>query len=169
MNKINVIRDLLVSLKNGYSNKNKYAYCKLNSFCISVLWQLYKEELIYDFSVEPENSKIKIKLKYFKNKPLITNLQLISKPSLVNFSNFEELRLFYKKYDYFFVATSRGVLSSKQLLHEMPIGGQLLFGLKIYLPMAAKSWFFFKKSLDRTPFQCVVIRFVFHLLFLFQL
>lgn len=34
--------------------------------------------------------------------------------------------------------------------------------------MAAKSWFFFKKSLDRTPFQCVVIRFVFHLLFLFQ-
>ena len=31
MNKINIIRDLLVSLKNGYSNKNKYAYCKLNS------------------------------------------------------------------------------------------------------------------------------------------
>ena len=131
MNKINVIRDLLVSLKNGYSNKNKYAYCKLNSFCISVLWQLYKEELIYDFSVEPESSKIKIKLKYFKNKPLITNLQLISKPSLVNFSNFEELRLFYKKYDYFFLSTSMGVISSRLLGKKYITGGQVLFGLKL--------------------------------------
>jgi small subunit ribosomal protein S8 len=131
MNKINVIRDLLVSLKNGYSNKNKYAYCKLNSFCISVLWQLYKEELIYDFSVEPESSKIKIKLKYFKNKPLITNLQLISKPSLVNFSNFEELRLFYKKYDYFFLSTSMGVISSRLLGKKYTTGGQVLFGLKL--------------------------------------
>lgn len=131
MNKINVIRDLLVSLKNGYSNKNKYAYCKLNSFCISVLWQLYKEELIYDFSVEPENSKIKIKLKYFKNKPLITNLQLISKPSLINFSNFEELRLFYKKYDYFFMSTSVGIISSRFFNKKYKTGGQVLFGLKL--------------------------------------
>jgi|JI102314A2RNA_FD_contig_101_111803_length_2864_multi_2_in_0_out_0_4 small subunit ribosomal protein S8 len=131
MNKINIIRDLLVSLKNGYSNKNKYAYCKLNSFCVTVLWELYKEELIYDFSVEPENSKIKIRLKYFKNKPLITNLQLISKPSLINFSNFEELRLFYKKYDYFFMSTSVGIISSRFFNKKYKTGGQVLFGLKL--------------------------------------
>lgn len=131
MNKINVIRDLLVALKNGYSNKNKYAYCKLNSFCITVLWELYKEELIYDFSLEPENSKIKIRLKYFKNKPLITNLQLISRPSLINFSNFEELKVFYKKYDYFFLSTSMGVISSRFFSKKYKTGGQVLFGLKL--------------------------------------
>lgn len=37
MNKINILSDLLVSIKNGYSNNNKYAYCKLNQFCLTVL------------------------------------------------------------------------------------------------------------------------------------
>ena len=103
MNKINVVKDLLVGLKNGYSNKNKFAYCRLNSFCLELLWELYKEELIYDFSVDPEKAKIKIRLKYFRNKPLVTGLNLISKPSLANFSTAEELKIFYKKYDYFFI------------------------------------------------------------------
>jgi ribosomal protein S8 len=58
-------------------------------------------------------------------------LQLISKPSLVNFSNFEELRLFYKKYDYFFLSTSMGVISSRLLGKKYTTGGQVLFGLKL--------------------------------------
>ena len=91
MNKVNILNDLLVNLKNGYSNKNKYAYCKLNSFCINVLWQLYKEELIHDFAIDRNTAKISIKLKYFKNKPLIKNLNLISKPSLQNFSSVCEI------------------------------------------------------------------------------
>lgn len=37
MNKINIVKDLLVGFKNGYSNKNKFAYCKLNSFCLQLL------------------------------------------------------------------------------------------------------------------------------------
>ncbi len=131
MNKVNILNDLLANLKNGYSNKNKYAYCKLNSFCINVLWQLYKEELIHDFAIDRTNLKISIKLKYFKNKPLIKNLNLISKPSLQNFSSVNELTKFYRSYDYFFISTSLGILSSRDLKNNLTIGGQVLFGLKL--------------------------------------
>ena len=131
MNKTNIMKDLLVGLKNGYSNKNKFAYCKLNSFCVNVLWELYKEELIYDFSVEPEESKIKIRLKYFKNKPLLNNLDLVSKPSLSNFSEYDELDKFYKKFDYFFISTSLGIVSSRFIKRKAKVGGQVLFGLKL--------------------------------------
>ena len=101
MSKVNIVKDLLVNLRNGYSNKNKFAYCRLSIFCITILFQLYEEKLIHEFFIDSKNNKIKIKLKYFKSKPLITNINLISKPSLVNFSTVEDLNIFYKEYDYF--------------------------------------------------------------------
>jgi small subunit ribosomal protein S8 len=131
MNKLNVLNNLLVSIKNGYSNKNKYAYCKLNFLCINVLWALYKEELIYDFYVDKLNNKIQIRLKYFKDKPIIKNLNLISKPSLIVFSNFNNLKKFSTNYDYFFISTSNGVISSAFANKNLNVGGIILFGLKL--------------------------------------
>jgi len=131
MNKINITNDLLVSLKNGYSNKNKYIYCKMNKFCLNILWILYKEGLISDFKVLEDSNKIRVKLKYIKTKPLLTNIKLISKPSLRKFVNFHDLNKFSKQFDYFFLSTSNGVISSKILLRDVKIGGQVLFGFKI--------------------------------------
>jgi len=131
MNKLNVLNNLLVNIKNAYSNKNKYAYCRLSFFCINVLWALYKEELIYDFYVDEANSKIQIKLKYFKDKPIINNLNLISKPSLTIFSNFNNIKKFSKSYDFFFLSTSCGVISSSQINKNLNAGGIMLFGLRL--------------------------------------
>jgi len=131
MNKLNVLNNLLVNIKNGYSNKSKYVYCKLNFFCINVLWTLYKEELIYDFHIDKANSKIQIKLKYFKDKPIFSNVNLISKPSLTVFSNFNNLKKFSTNYDYFFISTSNGVISSSYANKNLNIGGIVLFGLKL--------------------------------------
>ena len=131
MNKVNIINDLLVSLRNSYSNKNKYAYCRINNFCLDILWILYKEGLISDFKIKNDSNRIEIKLKYIKDKPLLTDLKLINKPKLKNFSSFNELKFFYKKFDYFFLSTSMGIISSKVLLKNFKRGGQVLFGLKI--------------------------------------
>ncbi len=131
MNKLNVLSNLLVNIKNAYSNKNKYAYCKLNFFCINVLWALYKEELIADFYIDKVNFKIQIKLKYFKEQPLFTNLNLISKPSLTIFSDFTNLKKFSKNYDFFFISTSNGVISSNFANKNLNVGGIVLFGLKL--------------------------------------
>lgn len=131
MSKINVINDLLVALKTSYSNKNKFAYCKSNKFCFELLEEFRKEELIYDFFFDEKKSKICIKLKYFKEKPLISRLDLISKPSLISFSKFDDLSFFYKKYDYFFISTSYGIMSSRFLKKNFNVGGKVLFGLKL--------------------------------------
>ena len=131
MNKTNIINDLIVGLKTGYSNKNKYAYCRINKFVLNILWILYKEGLIADFKVKLNLNKIEIKLKYIKTKPLLIKLESITKPRLQTFVNFNDLKYYYNKFDYFFLSTSTGIISSKILLKNYKIGGKILFGLKI--------------------------------------
>ena len=131
MDKTNITKDLLVALNNGYSNKNKYAYCKINKFVLNILWILYQEGLIKDFKIKSNLNKIEIKLKYIKSKPLLTDIKLISKPKLQLFYNFHNLKTFQTKFDYFFISTSAGIISSKNLLKDIKIGGKILFGLKI--------------------------------------
>lgn len=131
MDKSNIITNLVVSIKNGYSNKNKYAYCKINKFVTNTLWVLYKEGLISDFKVNEKTNTIKIKLKYIKTKPLLTEIKLISKPQLQKFTDYNGLKQYHKKFDYFFVSTSNGIVSSKLFLKNKNIGGKLLFGLKL--------------------------------------
>ena len=131
MDKTNIISNLIVSIKNSYSNKNKFAYCKINKFVTNILWLLYKEGLISDFKVESETNKIKIKLKYIKTKPLLTEIKLISKPQLQKFVDYNEIRKYQNKFDYFFISTSNGIVSSKILLKNKNVGGKILYGLKL--------------------------------------
>jgi len=131
MDKSNIITSLVVSIKNGYSNKNRYAYCKINKFITNTLWVLYKEGLISDFKINEKTNTIKIKLKYIKAKPLLTEIKLISKPQLQKFTNYNGLKQYHKKFDYFFISTSNGIVSSKIFLRNKNIGGKILFGLKL--------------------------------------
>merc|ERR1712065_118480 len=76
----------------------------------------YKEGLISDFKVNEKTNTIKIKLKYIKTKPLLTEIKLISKPQLQKFADYNGLKQYHKKFDYFFVSTSNGIVSSKLFL-----------------------------------------------------
>ena len=131
MNVTNILIQLLVSLKTAYSNHNVFAYSKYNSFCVEILFLLFKDGLIAGYSIDSKNNKIKIKLKYIKNKPLLTELNLISKPSLKVFSNYSSLQAFNNKYNYFFLSTSHGLLSSRDFSKNPKAGGLLLFGCKL--------------------------------------
>lgn len=133
MQKINILTNLLVSLKTNYIINNKFAFCKFNKFCLNLLHLLYRDGLISGYKVDKVLNKIKIKLKYFHNKPVISDFQLISKPSMQLYCTFDELKEYSKKFDYFFISTSQGILSSSDLLRNYKIGGKLLFGLKLNL------------------------------------
>lgn len=131
MNATNILTNLLVALKTSYINKNKYAYTKYNTLCLNVLFILYQDGLISSYQIDSKTNKVKIKLKYLKNKPLINNFELLSKPSLKMYSTFSNLEQLNKKYDYYFISTSNGILSSRQFATNPPLGGQLLFGFKL--------------------------------------
>lgn len=132
----NVLINLLTAIKTNYIAKNKYAYCNFNKFCLEVLLVLYQDGLIAGYTIDSTRNKVKIELKYLHNKPLFSEINLISKPSLQLYVPFVELKKVLKRYNYFVVGTSSNILSSKVLLNNKQklgpkIGGQLLFGIKL--------------------------------------
>jgi ribosomal protein S8 len=133
MNKIINVKNILTSIKNGYSQNQKIVFCRKNEFNLKILFLLYKEGLIVDYKLEFDY--LKIKLRYHNNKPLIYDIIMIYKSSLKKFFSYEEIKKFYRKYDLFFVSTSYGIISSNELFKffslNKKIGGQLLFGLQL--------------------------------------
>lgn len=129
MTKINSTVKLVNAIKTAYRTKNVYGISQITPTSLNILQCMYLEGLITEYHMY--NTKVRFTVKYINDKPLIYRIDSLSTGSLKKFSSREEMNDLYKKYDYFFVSTSRGVLSSKQLLNAMPIGGQLLLGLKI--------------------------------------
>jgi len=130
-----ILTYLFVSIKVAYSNKQKYAYSRYNTFCLELLHIFFKQEFIEGYTIDFINKKVKIKLKYYNSKPLIHTIDLLTSPSLKNYLNCLNLKKVAKQYDYFYVFTTKGFIFSENvdLFKEIKIGGQLLFGLKIYL------------------------------------
>jgi small subunit ribosomal protein S8 len=130
-----ILTYLLVAIKTGYAGKQKYTYSRYNQFCLELLNLLYKQNFIEGYSIDFVNKKVKIKLKYYNNRPLISDLDLLTFPSFKNYLNSVNLKKVVKKYDFFYVFTSKGLISSYNvdLLNEINSGGQVLFGLKIHV------------------------------------
>lgn len=128
-----ILTYLFVAIKTGYIAKNTFAYSRYNNTSLKLLNILYVEGLIDGFEIDSNLRRVKIKLKYINNKPLISHLELLSIPSFKNYSSAKDLKNLDKKYDYFCLFTSAGLVSSKNELFQYNItkGGQLLFGLKI--------------------------------------
>lgn len=128
-----ILTYLFVSLKTGYISKNIYAYSRYNNICLKLLQILYNEGLIDGFEVNSVTKRVKIKLKYINNKPLISEFKLLSLPSNKNYLSANVINKYKNKYDYFCIFTSNGLISSNNPIFEesAKIGGQLLFGLKI--------------------------------------
>jgi len=130
-----ILTYLFVAIKTGSANKQKYTYSRYNTFCLELLHIFFKQEFIEGYTVDFINRKVKIKLKYYNSKPLISNIELLTFPSLKNYLNCFNLKKIAKKYDYFYVFTTKGFIFSANIdfFKEVNIGGQLLFGLKIYV------------------------------------
>lgn len=131
MHKTNVLNDVIVSIKNGYLKNSDYTSCRLTKFSLNLLWILYKEGLISDFKINQKTKKIDVKLKYFNNRPLIQKISLLSRPSLQVYSSYKNTQSLLQYFDYFFISTSSGIISSRNLSKNLQLGGQLLFALKI--------------------------------------
>ena len=130
MKSVNKVSKLLSSMRVGYLNYSKYAFSEYNGFSLIILKNLYDEGLISGYNLLSV-SKVMIRLKYIDKTPLISSFELISKPSLQVYLNFNNLDFFFYKYDYFFISTSLGIVSSKDLKLKLnsKIGGLVLFGL----------------------------------------
>lgn len=73
--------DLIIRLKLAYKSHYGVVKVKKNKFTIKFLYLLQKIGLIRGFFFILYENNILIYLKYFKNKPCIFDIKLVSKPS----------------------------------------------------------------------------------------
>lgn len=113
------------------STKSRHLYCivpysKLN---IKLLDQFVVTGYIYGYSFIKLglHLSIKVKMKYYHNKPLINYIQLISKPGKRSYWTYKQLHTYLTSHkgSIIILSTNKGILNSDQAL-KLKIGGEAL-------------------------------------------
>jgi small subunit ribosomal protein S8 len=82
------------------------------------------------YTIEGDKKKVAtVELKFYENKPVITEIRRISKPGLRIYKSSEELVDHSRGLDTFIVSTSKGVMSASHA-KKMNLGGEVLVKVK---------------------------------------
>jgi len=94
------IIQLLISLKNAAKIKRVATAVPLNSINLSVLRLLYTEGLIQSFSIKQISTRLRIVvvLRYSFEKPILSTLKIVSKPSFSKYLKFNDVCKIYGKF-----------------------------------------------------------------------
>lgn len=96
-------------------------------FCLQILQILWRNGLIGGFSKFNDVGYITVYLKYYKNKIVFKELQVVSTPSRRVFWNLHDLRLKSDSFSGFFIlSTSKGLFTSFDCLATLHLGGEVL-------------------------------------------
>lgn len=121
------VADYLIQVKNAYMasrNEVVYPYSKV----VLAIAQILKEEgYIKDVKEEvvEERKTIKSTLLYRGNDGALTNVQIISKPSLHKYVGKQEVRKVANKFSTAILSTNQGIVSNKKAV-KLGVGGELL-------------------------------------------
>jgi small subunit ribosomal protein S8 len=125
--------NLIIKLKNASLSRKEKILVNCNSLSESLIKILYKEGFIQSFKVVEaaendliKNKKILVIFRYFFNKPLLSSLRVLSKPSHVRYMKFSDISNISDKKFVFFFSTNKGILTSVEC-KKRKVGGKLLF------------------------------------------
>jgi len=122
------IAAMLTIIRNGQMVNKAYVCTDMSKTKQSILSVLKEEGYILDYEIkEIENNKrrLKIKLKYFQGKPVISNIKRVSKPSLRIYRNKSELPKVLGGLGVAIVSTSKGVMTADQA-RDNNCGGEII-------------------------------------------
>ena len=122
------IAAMLTIIRNGQMVNKTLVCTDMSNTKKAILAVLKEEGYILDFEVkEIENNKkrLKIKLKYFQGKPVISNIKRISKPSLRIYKNKTDLPKVLGGLGIAIVSTSKGVMTA-EAARNANCGGEIL-------------------------------------------
>ena len=121
------IGDFLIQVKNAYrANKKELTYARSNAI-ISLAKILEKEGFVSKVTeVEADGRKnIQITLKYEGRIPAVTDIKLISKPSVHLYSRKINLRKTLGRYGVGIISTNMGMMTSREA-NKKGVGGELI-------------------------------------------
>ncbi len=122
------ISAMITIIRNGQMVNKSYVCTDMSNTKESILKVLKDEGYINDYEVkEMENNKkrLKIKLKYFQGKPVISNIKRISKPSLRIYKSKNKLPKVLGGLGVAIVSTSKGVMTADTAKNQN-CGGEVI-------------------------------------------
>lgn len=120
------LSDMLTRIRNGQMVAKTSVSMPSSKVKISVAKVLQNEGYISGFSVDSEKkATLTIDLKYYEGKPVIDDLQRVSKPGLRIYKAANELQQVKQGLGILVVSTDRGVMTDKQA-RKLGVGGEVL-------------------------------------------
>src|SRR3989344_2905970 len=121
------VASFLIQIKNAYManlNEVSFPYSKI----VLSIGTILKEEG-YLKSVKEETLEghkvVKVTLMYKKNSAAMTDVKIISKPSIHKYVGKNEIKKVASRYDLAIVSTNQGVMTNRKAI-KLGIGGELL-------------------------------------------
>ena len=122
--------DMFTRLRNGQKSGKISILQPKTNLCCKVLDALLDEGFILRYHISQINPKIiKVYLKYFNNKPVITQIKAVSKPSKRVFISTKELWKINNLSGVLILSTSKGIFSDKKS-RKLNVGGEVFCLIK---------------------------------------
>jgi small subunit ribosomal protein S8 len=121
------LSDLLTRVRNGQAANKPYVTMPSSKLKVALCSVLKREGYIEDFSETGNMAKanLQVYLKYYKNLPVINNIQRISSPGRRIYKSSSQLPSVLGGFGIAIVSTSRGLLTDKEA-RQSGLGGEIL-------------------------------------------
>lgn len=121
------IADMLSRIRNGLHAKKKTVDVPTSTVKTSILDVMVSEGYLrgYENVADAKHPTVRVELKYFGGKPVISELERLSRPGLRSYSSAKDLPSFRNGLGTVIISTSKGVMSDTQA-QEQGLGGELM-------------------------------------------
>jgi small subunit ribosomal protein S8 len=121
------IADMLSRIRNGGSARKRRVDMPVSKLKIEIARILKENHFIHDFKVldDGRHGVLRLYLKYYEERPVIRNIQRVSRPGLRRYSSAAKLPRVRNGLGIAIVSTSQGVLSDRDA-RTQNVGGEIL-------------------------------------------
>lgn len=120
------IAELLTNIRNAKAAKHKFLDVSLTKMRVAILQIIKSKGFIENFLVGEENKRIRIFLKYTKDrKSVIRGIKRVSRPGLRTYSGYNDLNPIFGGLGVAILSTSKGVIDGNEA-RKQKVGGELL-------------------------------------------
>lgn len=122
------VGDFVIQLKNAALARKRQVVVRYSNIAKAIAKVLIKEGFVETVTEEKDGTKrmLVVKLRYQRRKPSITNVALISKPSLRAYVPTKEIGASQGRSTTAILSTNVGVITGKEAIKK-GVGGELLF------------------------------------------
>jgi small subunit ribosomal protein S8 len=121
------IADMLSRIRNGGSARKRRVDMPVSKLKIEIARILKENHFIHDFKVldDGRHGVLRLYLKYYQERPVIRNIERVSRPGLRRYSSAAKLPRVRNGLGIAIVSTSQGVLSDRDA-RTQNVGGEIL-------------------------------------------